>query len=236
MSSACSTSSSVIPVVAEVKDTAAYLPLVASVDAIIDALGGTDHKEVSDYILSATAEAVKTYRPSHAPKLAYIHTSGTWVHGDNRTEVVSDTTALNSPVALVAWRPTQEQRVISNPDLNGIVIRPALLYGRSGSLTAMLFKSAHAGEVTWFGTPGGRLALIHADDLAELYVLAAEKAPIARGQIFDGANDLTESTDAVLQRLVEISGASKPFRYIEPSNRECQVLSACTCIRLIRDD
>ncbi|RPD60050.1 NAD(P)-binding protein [Lentinus tigrinus ALCF2SS1-7] len=211
-------SEEIIPIVAELKDTAAYLPLVSSIDVIIDAIGGTDLKEMSNYLLSATAEAVQVHRPSHAPKLTYIYTSGTWVHGESRTEVVTDTSALTSPVELVSWRPAQEQRVISNPHLNGIVVRPALLYGRSGSLTAMLFKSAHSGEVVWYGTPGGRMALIHADDLAELYVLAAEKAPIVGGQIFDAANDVTESTDAVLQRLVEISGAKGPFRYIQPSN------------------
>ncbi|KAI0719254.1 NAD(P)-binding protein [Cerioporus squamosus] len=221
----------IIPIVADLKDTTAYLHLVSSLDVIIDAVGGTDLKELSDYILSATADAVRMHRPSHAPKLTYIYTSGTWVHGDDRTEIVTDTTALTNPVELVAWRPAQEQRVISNPHLNGIVIRPALLYGRSGSLLARLFKSAHTGDVAWYGTPGGRMALIHADDLAELYVLTAEKAAIVGGQIFDAANDVTESTDAVLQRLVEVSGAKGQFRYIEPTNLFEVALSTTTILR-----
>ncbi|TFK94099.1 NAD(P)-binding protein, partial [Polyporus arcularius HHB13444] len=221
----------IIPIVADVKDSTAYLHLVSSLDVVIDVVGGTDLKELSDYVLNATADAVQMHRPSHAPKLAYIYTSGTWVHGDNRTEIVTDTTALTNPVELVAWRPAQEQRVISNPHLNGIVVRPALLYGRSGSLLARLFKSAQAGEVAWYGTPGGRMALVHADDLAALYVLMAEKAAVAGGKIFDAANDVTESTDAVLQRVVEVSGATGPFRYMEPTNLFEVALSTTTILR-----
>ncbi len=66
-------------------------------------------------------------------------------------------------------------------------------------------------------------ALIHADDLAELYVLVAGKAAIACGKTFDAANDVTESVDAVLQRLVEVSGAKGSYRYAEPANRESSV-------------
>ncbi|KAI0687272.1 hypothetical protein C8Q76DRAFT_803577 [Earliella scabrosa] len=82
---------------------------------------------------------------------------------------------------------------------------------------ARLFKSAYEGEVKWFGTPGGRLALLHVDDLTELYVLTAEKAPIVRGQLIDASNAINESVDAVLQRLVEISDA-KGYSSIEPTN------------------
>ena len=187
---------------------------------VIEAVGGVDIKALSATLLNATAEAAQKYRPIHAPKLTYIYTSGTWVHRYNRKDIVTDTTPLVNPPQLVAWRPEQEQRVIHNTVLNGIVIRPALLYGRSGSLLAPLFRSAHGGKVAWYGRPGGRYALIHCDDLAEMYLLAAEKTAIAAGQIFDAANDFMESTDDFLQKLVEVSGAKGLFEYIEPSTRE----------------
>ncbi|RDX57332.1 NAD(P)-binding protein [Lentinus brumalis] len=222
----------ITPVIADVKDTASYLPfLVGTLDVVIDAAGGTDLKELSDDLLSATVAAVQAHRPSHASKLTYIYTSGTWVHGENRAEIVTDTTPLTNPAELVAWRPAQEQRVAVNPLLNGIVVRPALLYGRSGSLFTPLFKGAHAGEVVWAGTPGGRFALIHADDLAELYVLVAGKAAIACGKTFDAANDVTESVDAVLQRLVEVSGAKGPYRYAEPANLYEVALGTTSIVR-----
>ncbi|KAI0635891.1 NAD-P-binding protein [Trametes polyzona] len=222
----------IIPIVAEVKDTEAYLPFGVTLDAIIDAIGGSEIKDLSDFLLTATAAAVKAHRSSLAPKLTYIYTSGTWVHGGDRATVVTDTTPPGHPPALVAWRPALEQRVVTNPDLNGLVIRPSLLYGRSGSILASVFaRAAREGVVRWPGTPGGRLALIHCDDLAELYVLATEKGSIAAGKIFDGSNDVNESTDAILQRLVEISGAKAPYEYFEPTNLFEAALATNTVIR-----
>ncbi len=210
----------VIPIVCGPTDVNKFMSLIPTLDALIDAMGGTDVKAAGEALLSTVAIAASTLRHPTAPTLAYIYTSGTWAHGENRTDVVCDTTPVARPAELVAWRPAQEQRVVANPHVNGIVIRPALLYGRAGSLLAPLFRRAHEGRVTWHGEPGGRLALVHCDDLAEAYVLAAERAALAGGRIFDASNDVNESTDGFLQRLVEVSGAQGPYEYLEPTNCE----------------
>jgi nucleoside-diphosphate-sugar epimerase len=211
----------VVPIVGDVAIPDAWINIVEDIDVVIDAIGGTaDIVTLSQSILLAVTKAAETLRPSHAPKVTYIYTSGAWVHGDSRTEVFSDTSPLTSSIEIVAWRPAQEQRVISNTTLNGLVIRPTLLYGRGGSILASLFKSASEGRVTWPGTPGGRYSVIHADDLADMYVRATEKSVLLGGKIFDAANDVTESTDDILAAVVKISGAQAPYEYTKPNNRE----------------
>ena len=186
---------------------------------MIDCIGGTaDIKTVSEEILLAVRKAARELRPQSSPKLTYIYTSGTWVHGDNRNEIVTDTTPIRSPNEVVAWRPAREQQVINDVNLNGIVIRPSCVIGRSGSLFAPFFQSASEGKVWYFGQPGGRFAVIHTDDLADLYLRAVEKAAICGGLIFDAANDQTESVDDVLATMVKVSGAQKPNEYRNPSN------------------
>jgi nucleoside-diphosphate-sugar epimerase len=133
---------------------------------------------------------------------------------------VCDTTPLTRPAELVAWRVDQEQLVVTSSILNGIVIRPALLYGKSGSILAPLMKSAREGKVKWYGTPGGRYSLIHCDDLADLFLRAAERGQGVGGMVFDAANGQTESVDDLLQKLVEVSGAKGPYEYVPPQNRE----------------
>ena len=193
--------------------------MVGGLDAVIDCVGGTaDVKSLSEEIILAVSNAARELRPQGSPKLTYIYTSGTWVHGENRNEVVTDTTPVTSAPDVIAWRPGREQQVITDKILNGIVIRPALLYGRSGSLLAPFFQSASEGNVWYPGTPGGRFALIHTDDLADLYLRAVEKAAICGGLIFDAANDQTESVDDVLAALVKVSKAQKPYEYRTPSN------------------
>jgi nucleoside-diphosphate-sugar epimerase len=111
----------------------------------------------------------------------------------------------------------QEQRVVRSEVLNGIVIRPALLYGRGGSILAGLFAGAAQGKIQWYGTPGQRLALIHPDDLADLYVRVAEKAHLVGGKTFDAANDFTESIDDILQKLATVAGARGPPEFLDPT-------------------
>ena len=104
------------------------------------------------------------------------------MHGDDRLNITSESSVPKNTTTLVSWRVEQEQRIIAASqagDINGLVIRPSLLYGRSGSITATLFaeamRAAEKGdEIKWAGTPGGRWALVHADDLADLFVKAAE--------------------------------------------------------------
>jgi hypothetical protein len=56
--------------------------------------------------------------------------------------------------------------------------------------------------------------------LADLYVRASERGAIVGGKIFDAANDITESADDFLEKLVEVSGASGGYEYIKPTNCE----------------
>ena len=85
----------VIPVIGEVDNPAGWVDIVKDLDAVIQCVGGTANiKTVSEDILLAVSKAAKKLRPEGSPKLTYIHTSGTWVHGDNRDDIVTDTTPL----------------------------------------------------------------------------------------------------------------------------------------------
>lgn len=196
-------------------------PLIPTLDVIIDALGGSvDLSKIGDVLLQATINLVEKHRPKGAPKISYIYTSGVWLYGDSRTEVVTDTTPTTRCLPFVQWRHIQEQKTVKSEVVNGIVIRPSLLYGRSGSHLGPFFKSASEGKVIWKGAPGGRLATIHADDIAELYLLASVKGQLVGGQIFAATNDATESVEDLLQKLVQVSGAKGPFEYVKPDNGE----------------
>ena len=208
----------VIPIIGEIDNIAGWVDIVKDLDAVIDCVGGIDIKTLSEKILLAISKAAGELRPQGSPKLTYIYTSGTLVHGDDRNEIVTDTTPIRSPSEMVAWRPAREQQVINDVNLNGIVIRPSLLYGRSGSHLAPFFQFASEGNVCYPGQPGGRVPVIHTDDLADLYLRAVEKAAICGGLIFDAANDQTESVDDLLATLVKVSGAKKPYEYRNPTN------------------
>jgi len=207
--------------------------LIPTLDVVIEALGGTVNKRVvAPSVREAVASAAQQLRGTSASKLAYIYTSGCWVHGDSRTEIVTDTTPITSPVELVAWRPEQEHAVITHPTLNGIVVRPAMVYGKGGSLLEDVFKRAKEEDrASWFGTPGGKLAVIHVDDLSDLYVRMAEGAAIAAGKTFDVANGTMEDVDAFLTKLSQVLGLTGEYEYRKPTSVFEVAMAATVLVR-----
>jgi nucleoside-diphosphate-sugar epimerase len=84
-----------------------------------------------------------------------------------------------NPTPLVAQRPAIEQEVLAaqGRGVRAIVIRPALVYGRGGSIPAMLTKSAReTGATRYVGDGMNRWPFVDVEDLAQLYVRAVEKA------------------------------------------------------------
>lgn len=170
---------------------------------VIDAVGGDQIANIGHLILDTSIEQAKKARPQ-GPPLSYIYcsgeawrklygyrqvfgkltpiipyqTAGTWVHGDSKTDIISDRSPLTRPMPLTSWRIDIEQKAISSisPSFTGNVIRPSLLYGGSGSLIGdVLYSSAKSGEIVWYGEESARMATIHKEDLGEALRLCAEK-------------------------------------------------------------
>lgn len=109
----------------------------------------------------------------------FVYTSGVWVLGSTGDKVADEQTPLH-PTPLVAHRPAVEQEVLGSKGrgVRAIVIRPALVYGRCGSIPKMLSQSAReTGAARYVGDGENRWPFVEVDDLAQLYVLALEKAP-----------------------------------------------------------
>ncbi len=103
----------------------------------------------------------------------FLYTGSCWTHGDTEGKVADETSPLH-PIEVSAWRPAVEEAVLGDADrVHGIVIRPAIVYGRGGGIPAMLTDSARErGAARYVGDGENRWPTVHVDDLADLYVLA----------------------------------------------------------------
>jgi nucleoside-diphosphate-sugar epimerase len=118
----------------------------------------------------------------------FVYTSGVWVLGSTGDKVADENAPLN-PTPLVAHRAAVEQEVLGykGRGVRAIVIRPALVYGRGGSIPKMLAQSAReTGAARYVGDGQNRWPFVDVDDLAQLYVLALEKA--APGSLYHAAH------------------------------------------------
>lgn len=205
-----------------------YHSIINTVEVIIECVGGTEPWKTGPDIHQIVTAAATELRPKHAPKLTYIYSSGTLVHGHSE-EIVTDSSPHASGSPLVAFRTEFERTVVESAVLNGIVIRPSLVYGRSGSTSGIFFDKvkveeneltgSRKGTVQWFGKPGMRISSIHVDDLAGMYAKVVEKAALVGGLIFDAANDMTEGYDDILHRLMFfLTGEQGTIERVEPGN------------------
>jgi nucleoside-diphosphate-sugar epimerase len=118
----------------------------------------------------------------------FVYTSGVWILGDTEGKFADESAPLK-PTALVAWRPAVEQLVLDGAGrgVRGIVIRPALVYGRGGGIPAEMVASAREnGAVRYVGTGQNHWSVVDVDDLADLYLRAIENA--APGTLLHAAN------------------------------------------------
>ena len=104
----------------------------------------------------------------------FVYSSTAWVMGNTRGRLAGESFPLRPPPGL-EWLPAVERQLFDTTvrSLRGVVIRPAVAYGRDGGLLARLAN----GTLPVIGDGGNQWSFIHVDDLAELYVLAFESAP-----------------------------------------------------------
>lgn len=106
---------------------------------------------------------------------ALVYLSGVWVLGT--TAEPADESAPTQPIDIVAGRTQVEERVLTAAGVRGVVIRPGIVHGAGGGIPGMMVDWARrAGVGRHVGEAGVRWPMVHVDDLADLVVLAVERA------------------------------------------------------------
>lgn len=134
----------------------------------------------------------------------FLYTSGVWVHGDTAGRLVDETEPLN-PLPIVAPRAATEKLVLGAPGVRGLVLRPGCVYGERGGMTGAWFAGAESGDLRVVGDGKNRWAMVHADDLAEAYLRAAESGE--RGEVFD----VTDRSRATIRDMVEAAARAAGY-------------------------
>ncbi|MCB1119772.1 MAG: NAD-dependent epimerase/dehydratase family protein [Chlamydiia bacterium] len=106
----------------------------------------------------------------------FLYTAGAWVWG-NTTGTLIDEGYPMHPIEFVRWRREHIEMILQNRDpfTRTIVICPGVVYGGSKGLTAQWFHDTLSGEIQIVGSGENHWAMVHVKDLAQAYVLAAEK-------------------------------------------------------------
>lgn len=146
-----------------------------SIDVVVDAIGTpTTTDQILGGILEVSQQRIESRGTSN--KLGYIYISSIWVHGNSYlpSEDLDDMKPDRDVPKIVEWRRETEEQVLAMRDcLDVLVLRPGLVYGRSGSPWAALFQPIlnavknNRDEVILDFDATTMLPLIHVDDVAQ---------------------------------------------------------------------
>ncbi|WP_394827484.1 NAD-dependent epimerase/dehydratase family protein [Pendulispora albinea] len=192
------------PVLGSLSDLAALTEAAREADAVISA-ADADHRASVDALLRGVEGSGKRF----------LHTSGSSiVSTDAKGELVADVFDEDTdyePIADKADRVATDRAVqrAANQGVHSIVICPTMVYGdglglkvESIQIPNIEREARASGAAHWIGRGANVWSNVHVEDLADLYLLALEKAP---GGAFyyaeNGEADLKTVVTAVGRRL-----------------------------------
>lgn len=140
---------------------------------------------------------------------ALIYTSGIVAHGGGHDEQWINETTPSTQNPLGDYHLAGE-RMINNAAKQGIPalsIRPGMVYGNAGSFAAFFLAVAAKGKFQFPGNGNNYLPFVHADDLAEAYMLAIENPPV--GQVISVVDNNPIPMKEVAEQLLLQFGGGK---------------------------
>jgi nucleoside-diphosphate-sugar epimerase len=175
------------PIMGDLSDAPLLAQEARAADAVINAADADDRQAV-ETLIEALAGTGKTL----------IHTSGSSIVADEAGGEPGDTVYTDipaHPVSGKAARVAIDRRVLaaSADNIRSIVVCPTMIYGlgrgpttQSQQIPALLQHARDAGISHHVGRGLNRWSHVHIDDVAELYLLALQKA--APGAFFYAEN------------------------------------------------
>jgi nucleoside-diphosphate-sugar epimerase len=178
-------------------DLAKIAGVISAHDTVVHT--AADHSRMAD----ADADAIDAILPISKDLESFVYTSGVWVFGNTGDRMVDEESELD-PLPIVAWRPSHEARVLEGGHGRAAVVRPGCVYGGRQSLLRDWFAAAERGDpIPIVGDGDNHWALVHQDDLADLYLRIIESR--ASG-IFHGVDDSRPTMNEMAAAVNEASG------------------------------
>jgi nucleoside-diphosphate-sugar epimerase len=187
----------------DLADTASIAEAARGVDAVVHAASPGD-QNIAVYDEMATRAIIDVLRGTAK---RFVYTSGCLLYGATGDTPATEDSALY-PVDLVRFRQALEGEILgaTTDGVHSIVIRPAWVYGNQGGTAMMMYGSVKEhGAARYVGDGQNRWTTVHADDLADLYLLALEKAPAA--SIFNAAHGAAIPLIEIARAASEGAGA-----------------------------
>jgi len=164
-----------LPLAGDIGQPEPWTARLPALDAVIHAACDfdTDMGAIDRRLLDVLLPALG----AQASKPRFIYTGGCWLFGATGDAVAAEDSSFD-PLPAFAWMVPNLTRVLESPAVDGIVIHPAMVHAGDGGVFRRFAADARERRtIRVVASENIRWPLVHADDLAQLYALALERAP-----------------------------------------------------------
>lgn len=107
-------------------------------------------------------------------KIKLIYTGGCWLYGQTGNHVATEKDAFN-PIEPFKWSAAAIDYIQNHPIFEAIIIHPGMVYNRDGgTLDRFITCAKTQQQIEVWGSLATRWPVVHCQDLAQAYRLAAE--------------------------------------------------------------
>lgn len=149
-----------------------WIEIIHDIDAIIH-VAATFSDDMGDVDLRLIQTLILETRKRQS-KLKFIYTGGCWLYGETGNRIATETDDLN-PIPAFKWMIENSKLAFQSPNLDVILIHPAMVYDRNGGVLSRFIEAAKKKDrVEVWGSLNTRWPVVHHQDLASAYRLAVE--------------------------------------------------------------
>lgn len=181
-------------------------------DAVIDT-AEANHAGVVTAIVSALRGTEKPF----------LHTSGSGIvatvaNGERSDSIYDEYSSFTPTVPRMQQRAAIDRVVFdaAKQGVRSVVIRPSMIYGRgrgarqeSAQVPALIENAKKAGVGLHIGKGENLWANVHIDDVAELYLLALQKAPAGALYYAENGEEALKNVAASISRMLGFGGKTR---------------------------
>jgi nucleoside-diphosphate-sugar epimerase len=190
----------------DMRDPAGWVSSMPDIDAAIHT--ATDFSDEMDAVDRQLLDALLPMLGTMPRRARLVYTGGCWLYGQTGERVATETTPFD-PLPAFAWSVPTIERVLGAPEVDALIIHPAMVYTHDGGVFSSFVDDARArGPITVVGSEYVRWPLVHADDLAVLYRLVLERG--AAGASYNGAAVAGLPVGSIVRAIARRYGQTAP--------------------------
>jgi nucleoside-diphosphate-sugar epimerase len=200
------------PVLASLEEPRSLFPGIRDADIIVYAAYGYEDKQQAEKELaSGKSHLTEMLTAIERTGKIFLLTSGSGIFPNTGDMIYTEDMPLpetTSPVVLARRKLEQEVLAASARSICSIVLRPPTVYGRGGSsiIPGNLLEHALSAKRSVYieHTRTNRWSAVHIDDLADLMMLAVDKAN--PGSLYNAAAESGITTAAISRAISRVAG------------------------------